>query len=1039
MEPVIKLESGNIRSTDTPVFSRVLALFAMFLITSTAPLVALDPTSHISQYGHTIWRARDGIVGASSPITQTTDGYIWIGTSSGLAHFDGVNFAPWTLPPDIPFGWRHFTALLGASDGSLWIGTSTGLGRRKGGHFRSYSRPEDRWGISSIIQDHAGRIWVTRYRITHGEGAICEALDEGLHCYGPAEGVTVPYGLGLAEDNQGNFWIGSDYLCRWKPGSTCADYLRNGPTDAEINTIAVASGSAPIVWAGAIGFGRKGGVQRFSAGKWDPYSIPASDGAEVESEAMLFDHDGSLWVGTEKEGLYRICNGIVEHYGPADGLSGYQVAAIYEDHEKNLWVTTEGGMDMFRNTPVTSFSIKEGLSSTFPESILASRDGSIWIGNHDGIDVLRDGRKQNLPDWRGGNETHSLYEDHTGTIWFSSGSNLVYWDHGHLHLVELPNDASKDVTGITEDAQHKLWALSSNFLFRLDQGQVEQRIELPKDFVLHGLLAPDLQAGIWIADGADHLFHYSGGQFHPMELKDGSGANAAIEAMIADPDDPLLVTTLKGLFRWDGRRWSVLNSRNGLPCTQLISIAKDAHGSLWLGAYCGLLRIDASELAEWRRDEAVKVAVKIFDRFDGAYPGRKSIGQPYATKTPDGRIWFANGVEVETVDPDHVFQNTILPPVHIETVIADNDAHEPSSATRLPARTRNLEIDYTALSFSVPQKVMFRYKLEGRDTSWQNPGTRRQAFYTDLPPGPYTFHVIACNNDGVWNETGESLHFSIAPAYYQTTWFRALCVVAFSGLLWAFYLLRLHQLHRQLARGAEERVGERLRIARELHDTLLQGFQAVMIQFQAARNMVPRRPIDALHALDEAIAATAEAIAEGREAICDLRPETTAQGDIPELLRAAGRELAGTSNANGQSPSFRVVVEGKPQTISRLLEDEVHRIAREAIRNAFLHASASHIEAEVHYEKNQLRLRVRDDGKGIDPKIVAAGGRSGHWGIPGILERAKRIGSRLEFWTEEGAGTEVELVLPAAIAYEKARNGSRFRLFRRASKNEQRS
>jgi signal transduction histidine kinase len=387
---------------------------------------------------------------------------------------------------------------------------------------------------------------------------------------------------------------------------------------------------------------------------------------------------------------------------------------------------------------------------------------------------------------------------------------------------------------------------------------------------------------------------------------------------------------------------------------------------------------------------------------------------------------------VSVIDPRHLPFNQVPPPVHIERIVADGKEYNAGKLIHLPVRVRDLSIDYTALSLAVPENVHFRYRLEGQDPTWREVVNVRQVQYSNLAPRHYRFRVLACNNSGVWNETGASLDFSIAPAYYQTTWFGALCVTAFAGLLCAVYLLRLYQLQRQFARGAEERVGERLRIARELHDTLLQSFQALMIQFQAARNMVPRRPEDAVHALDEAIDATAKAIAEGRDAISDLRPDPVAQRDLAELLNAAGRELAGGQNTNGRSPSFRVVVEGKPQTISRLLQDEVYRITREAIRNAFLHASASHIEAEVHYDRDQFRLRVRDDGKGIDPKIVAAGGRSGHWGIPGSLERAKRIGSRLEFWTEEGAGTEVELMLPAAIAYEKARDRRRFRLFRRA-------
>jgi signal transduction histidine kinase/ligand-binding sensor domain-containing protein len=1008
---------------------------AIYLSLPLSSIYGLDPSRHISQYGHAVWHVQDGLVAATSPITQTTDGYVWIVTANGLARFDGVNFFPWTPPRDILDFRRRFTNLLGASDGSLWMGTPSGLGRLKDGHFRSYSKPDDRWGTSSIIEDHAGGIWVTRYRVPPEEGTICQALDEGLHCYGPADGVSVPYGLGLAEDTQGNFWIGSQYLCRWKPGSICVDYLRNGPNDAEINAIAVASsGPSPIVWAGVIGFGRKGGVQRFSAGKWSPYPIAGPDGVAVESEAMLFDHDGSLWLGTEKEGLYRIHDDMVEHFGPADGLSGHQVAAIYEDHEKNLWVTTDGGMDMFRNSPVTSYSFKEGLSSSYPSTILASRDGSIWIGNHDGIEVLRDSRKQNLPDWRGGNETHSLYEDHNGTIWFSSGNDLVYWDHKHVHVLKLPNLASTEiVTGITEDAQLRLWVLSSTALFRFDQRQVEQRIELPKDFVHWGHLVPDLQGGIWISDNAHHMFHYSNGQFQTTDLKDTGGANATIVDMIADPDDPLLVATLSGLFRWDGRRWTVLDVRNGLPCAQFISIVKDAHGSLWLGASCGLLKIDTSELARWRRDADVKVAVKAFDRLDGAYPGQKDIGQPYATRAPDGRIWFANGFEVETFDPEHLFQNSVLPPVHVQTVIADNKTYDPSSAVALPARTRNLEVDYTALSFSVPQKVKFRYRLEGRDVSWQDAGTRRQAFYTDLEPGPYRFHVIACNNSGVWNETGASLDFSIAPAYYQTNWFRALCVAAALSLMLFAYRLRVRQAVDHIQAGFQQRIDERTRIARDLHDTLLQSFQASLIHMQRARNHFSRNPEEAIRTLDNAIGSAEQAIVEGRDAIQDLRPTVTSQHDLEHLLTVAGQELAKAQNTDRTPPASRVTVEGTRRILSPLLQDEVYRIGHEALRNAFRYAQASCIEVEIQYDDRRFRMRIRDNGKGIDQKILEGGAKAGHWGLPGARERAARIGGRLDLRSESGAGTEVELTVPASRAYARPPAERRFGFFRNKS------
>jgi signal transduction histidine kinase len=395
-------------------------------------------------------------------------------------------------------------------------------------------------------------------------------------------------------------------------------------------------------------------------------------------------------------------------------------------------------------------------------------------------------------------------------------------------------------------------------------------------------------------------------------------------------------------------------------------------------------------------------------------------------------LWFANNSVAQVIDPAHLTGNTVPPPVHITGIVADRKSFPLQEALKLPALTRDLEIDYTALSFAAPKKVLFRYMLEGHDASWQDPGTRRQAFYNDLPPKKYRFRVIACNNDGVWNETGASVDFSILPAYYQTVWFKILCAAAFLALLWAFYLFRLQQLRDQFTIGAEARVNERTRVARELHDTLLQSFQGAVFQFQAARKLLLRNADNAMQVIDEAIQAAEEGITEGRAAIHDLRPEAASQRDLPELLKTTGHELAGAQGPDVHPPNFSVIVEGKQQTVPPMLQVEVYRISCEVIRNAFAHAAASRIEVEIRYDQDQLRVRIRDDGKGIDPKILEDGGRPGHWGISGMRERAQRIGARLDFWSDVGAGTEVELAVPASMAYQKRRDGRRFRLFNRA-------
>ncbi|HXP40688.1 MAG TPA: histidine kinase, partial [Candidatus Acidoferrales bacterium] len=381
------------------------------------------------------------------------------------------------------------------------------------------------------------------------------------------------------------------------------------------------------------------------------------------------------------------------------------------------------------------------------------------------------------------------------------------------------------------------------------------------------------------------------------------------------------------------------------------------------------------------------------------------------------------------IDPSRTYTNVIPPPVYVEEVIADRKNYPPGVGLRLPALTRNIEIDYTALSFVVPQKVRFRYKLEGRDTTWQEPGTRRQAFYSDLRPRKYRFRVIACNNDGLWNEQGATLDFSVAPAWYQTNWFRVACVATLLMLLYLLYQLRLRQLHHQFSIGLDARVNERTRIARELHDTLLQSFQGLMLRFQTVDEMLPARPMDAKKALEGALDRADQAISEGRDAITDIRASTLASRDLAKSITALmtnlSEELAG---GTGRSITFRVLVEGVPRVVRPTLQDEIYRIAGESLRNAFRHAQAEHIETEIMYGES-LRLRFRDDGQGMNPSVVEHGGRSGHWGLPGIRERAQQIGAQLTVWSELGAGTEVELSIPGPVAYEVLPTRARFRLF----------
>jgi signal transduction histidine kinase len=347
----------------------------------------------------------------------------------------------------------------------------------------------------------------------------------------------------------------------------------------------------------------------------------------------------------------------------------------------------------------------------------------------------------------------------------------------------------------------------------------------------------------------------------------------------------------------------------------------------------------------------------------------------------------------------------------------------------VPPGNSTFDFRFTALSLSAAEEQRFKYRLEPYDKGWVDARTQRTAHYTNMAPGEYSFQVIAANGYGVWNEQGASVHFVLRPHFSQTNWFYTLCGIGFLALLWMAYQLRLRQLQRAFNMRMEERVEERTRIARELHDTLLQSFQGLMFSFQAARNLLPGRTEEAIRTLEKAIREGDHAVAEGRDAIQNLRAGS-AQRRLEDLLTATGQEFRDAQAGKGRSAVFQMIMEGQPRTLSPLLQDEIYRIAREVLRNAFQHACASRIEATIQYDPDLFRLRIRDDGKGIAPAVLQEGARAGHWGLPGIRERAKRIGARLAVWSESGAGTEVELTVPASVAYAASHVRRRFGLFR---------
>jgi signal transduction histidine kinase/ligand-binding sensor domain-containing protein len=1008
--------------------------------------LALDPALEVSQYAHTAWKIRDGFSkGAVTSIAQTPDGYLWLGTELGLLRFDGVRAVPWQPPAGEQLPSNHISRLVTARDGTLWIGTMKGLASWKDGKLTQYPEVAGQL-ILSLLQDHDGTVWFGLFN----PAGLCAIQNGRVKCDRAANLDRVV--SALYEDREGNLWASDiNGLWRWAPGPP-EHYVVPGGV-VETNSILEDDNGALLLATNA-------GLKQLVDGRIQSYALPGVTG-RFRPNLLFRSSDGSLWVGTQ-QGLLHLHQGRVDEFAAIDGLSADYVGCIFEDHEGNVWVSTQGGLDRFRDVAVPTISRNQGLSNSTVWPVQATPDGSIWLGTPGGLNrwqnghvsvyerrapgqngSKRSGRAQHQRNDNGNREQltgtpRSLGLDDRGRLWASTSEGVSYFDGGRF--VRIPGVPGGNIFSITADGQGNVWILNGDLgLFYLTHDGAVQKIPWPRPTQNYwGVLLPDrLQGGLWLGFSEGGIAYLKDGQVRASyTAAEGLGDGSVIQLRFGSRGS-LWAATEGGLSRIRNGKIATLTSKNGLPCDTVHWSMEDDDHAVWLYMPCGLVRIARSELDAWVSDSKRTVQVTSFDNSDGV----TSVGHyggygPHVTKSPDGKLWFATFDGVSVIDPRHLPVNKVPPPVHIEHVTADRKTYwqnlsgdASSSRPRLPPLVRDVMIDYTALSFVAPEKVLFRYKLEGRDRDWQDAGNRRQAFYTNLSPGNYRFRVAACNNSGVWNEAGTFLDFSVAPAYYQTNWFRVTCVAAFLGMLWGLYQLRLHQVARQFNMRLEERVNERTRIARELHDTLLQNLHGLLFRFQAARNMLPRRTEEAMEALDGAISRTEQAISESRDTIKDLRYERVTSTDLAELLTQTGRELESGADANGNPPIFRVIVEGERQTLSPVLQDEVYRIARELLRNAFQHARARHIEAEIRYDHHLLRVLIRDDGKGMDANVLKEGGQPGHWGLPGVRERAKQIGARLDFWSEAGAGTEVQLTVPVSVDSEKPRDGSKFRLF----------
>ncbi len=971
-----------------------------------------------------IWDTARGFPGGYVySITQTVDGYLWIGTSKGLLRYDGLSFVTIERDPST----------------------------------------ETKAPVLGVVADSSGQLWAIDDRthlFRYAAGLLKGPLpDNGKHQVRVAAlNKTRDGWLLFASELQG--------LIEYEHGE--ARPLME-PSLVPSRPTALAQTADGTVWIGT----REAGVFRLTAVR-SPQEVQRLAGLmNVRVNCLLPIGDSTLLIGTDK-GLLSLHNGnLIRETLPEVGT---EILALTKGQKGDVWIgaheqvfkahakdiDTEG-----RIHALDHLAVRGTVTALFED-----RDGNLWIGEPETIERHRDGEFATYLSTGGlpcGN-CGAIYVDQQERVWFAP------WDGGlfrfsqsrvqPIQVAGLNNDTVYSITG----GDDEVWVARKNgglTRFRLQGDDLQastytRQNGLAEDAVYSIYREPD--GTVWAGTPNAGLSRFRAGRWHTFTTKDGIPSNS-ISAITGNAAGEIFVGTANGIAELKNHHWISYTARSGLPPGTVESLSLDTD-TLWIGTsrgisflrsgaihvplgaptalYGEILGIVESEGWLWvtTRDRVlrVKCAAMLKQAFaEGDYrefgvteglPSSAGVKRNRSVVLDNrGRIWFSLEQGISVLQPS-AFDGPAFPvTIRMDGLLVDGKLIAAASHIRIPAGQHRLTFRYAGVNVSNPEAVRYRYRLDGADSAWSEPTALREIDYTNIPPGPFRFQVTARNNSGVWNEAGTFLDFSIAPAYYQTNWFRALSMAAVLVLVWGLYRLRLQQLARRLTVGLEASVSERMRIARELHDTLLQNLHGLMFQFQAARSMLPNQPEQAVEVLDTAIGATEQTITDSRNAIQHLRSELTGEGDLGQWLTATGQELAHSLNANVHAPVFRLTVEGERKALSAAPQDEVCRITREILRNAFQHARARLIEVEIRYDTRELRVRIRDDGKGIDPPVLQAGGTAGHWGLRGVRERAQQIGARLNFWSEAGAGTEVELTVPAAVAYEKAKRRRRFRLF----------
>ena len=1007
-------------------FARLLTV----LLTCCANLAAIDPHQPITQMHHTAWSAKEGVIGEVLAIAQTADGFIWVGTTGGLLRFDGSVLDRYTPELGSYPGPCWVSALLATPDGGLWVGyLAGGASFLDHGRITNYGEQEGMppGRIRSFARDNDGTIWAAAAGgLGYFDGRQWNWIGRngsplGFPSKPPSSVAVNTQGVWVSVSNEGVFLL--------PKGAQQFQQVTPAPVPGYLPTFTDVGDDAMWLWVPEL-LSLLRFPARVAAGNRPPQGIANSAGM------FLVDRDGSGWMMTRGNGIWRVpvadyLNGqispsdpSIERFNENEGLTSATIYCAMEDREGDIWVGTLGGLDRFRRRNAAWMQLQS--VATERMQLVAGERGEVWASSPQGLWDARSGKQvRDSPP-----NIHFSFREPQGPIWFWSeqgnSGDLWRWEGGRFQKAMSPSrensnpaadkwvPAKGPVRSLTRDGSGDLWvSIRGGGVFRL-HGGAWSRIEFLKDaleMTAYGAIADD-QGRVWLAyPERREIGLWDHGNIRVFSSE--TGLNVGAITQIAYADGNIWAGGESGLALYSEGLFHTVEPVGGSEFGLVAGIAGAPDSGLWLSTNTEILHIPQSEILQVLRDWRHKVQYERFDPVSDLAERPSATSDTPAVMGSDGILWVATSRGVIRVDPAHLHRNSTPPQVAMRGVIANDKSYSVYAPVLLPAHTANLVIGYSVLSFPIPERARSRYRLQGFDTEWRDGGGRVDTVYKNLGPGRYTFLVQARNNDGVWNEAGASLNFTIQPAFYQTVWFRLFYVLLGAFLIWLVYWLRLRQMTARVQLRYAERLAERTRIARDLHDTLLQTIQgSKLVAANALKNA--HDPIRTRRALEQLSEWLVRATDEGRAALHSLRTSTIETNDLAAGLRRALEDCR-------REPSMEAIfkVNGDAREMHPIVRDEVYLIGYEAIRNAHAHSAGGRIDVTLTYAED-LSLSVRDNGIGID-SVIAEAGKDGHFGLPSMRERAARIGGRLTIQTSANHGTGIKIVIPGSLAFGRLR------------------